>query len=209
VISTRLDATRNRTIYTHVNGPLARYLDVMDASDIDSRFVPEPSPRTRNPLLRALRFAWTLPTNVVGHLAGVLASGSSGRLVRSDLAVGRVYVIRAPFVRSVGGVTLGHAILLSPTYAEGQLGRLVLAHELAHTRQHDVLGPFYLPAHAVAQLVSALRWVVMPVPGSDPVHAHNRLEQRWLFLGHAWVRRLQRGEGDAEVTERLLQRLGC
>jgi hypothetical protein len=26
---------------------------------------------------------------------------------------------------------------------------------------------------------------VRPVEGSDPVHAHNPLEQRWLFLGHA------------------------
>jgi hypothetical protein len=104
-------------------------------------------------------------------------------------------VIRVPGLSWVGGITLGHAILLAPKYCgDGVHARLVLAHELAHTRQHDVLGPLYLPLHLVAQIASALAWVVAPVEGSDPVHAHNALEQRWLFLGHSAIDELARGE---------------
>ena len=143
--------------------------------------------------MRAAVATWTLPTNLFGHAAGALASLSLGRAVGSDAARGRLYIIRVPPIDRVKGVTLGHAILLSPDFAEGLFGRLVLAHELAHTRQHDVLGPLYLPAHIAAQLVSALIWLVKPVDGSDPVHAHNPLEQRWLFLGHAAIGELMDG----------------
>jgi hypothetical protein len=153
-----------------------------------------PPPRPSGFATRFLRGVWTLPTNALGHVAGVLVSGSLGAKVGSDRARGRLFVIRVPGFRWVGGVTLGHAILLSPRLSDGLLGRLVLAHELAHTRQHDVLGPFYLPLHVLAQIASALFWIVSPVPGSDPVHAHNPLEQRWLFLGHAAIDELLAGE---------------
>lgn len=144
-----------------------------------------PQPRSRHPLVRLVRGAWTLPTNLLGHAAGVLASLSLGTPHRHPTASARVYRIRLPLVRAIGGITLGNAILLAPKLLEGELGRAILAHELAHTRQHDVLGPLYLPAHVLAQLASAVAWIVRPVEGSDPVHAHNPLEQRWLFLGHA------------------------
>lgn len=125
-----------------------------------------------------------MPTNLLGHAAGAVLSGSWGRAVRSPYARARVYVLRMPGFKWIGGVALGHAIVLSPKYGQGLLARLVLAHELAHTRQHDLLGPLYLPSHALLQLVSALCWQLRPVPGSDPVHAHNPLEERWLFLPH-------------------------
>jgi hypothetical protein len=158
--------------------------------------------------VRAVRFAWTLPTNVLGHIAGILVSGSLGAAVGGNRACGRLYVIRMPGLRWIGGITLGHAILLSPKLVAGSRGRIVLAHELAHTRQHDVLGPFYLPLHAVAQLLSAIAWVVRPVPSSDPVHAHNPLEQRWLCVGHAAIDDLLKGERlSAEDRDSLLDAL--
>ena len=165
-----------------------------------------PRSRSRHPLVRVLRGAWTLPTNVIGHLLGALGSGSLGERVASPFAVGRVYVLRGPLATLPGAVTLGHAILMSPRMREGLGGRLVLAHELAHTRQHDLLGPLYLPLHGLAQLVSAGLWMVRRVPGSTPVHAYNPLEQTFLFLGHhalaglARGERLSRGELEALLT---------
>lgn len=153
-----------------------------------------PEPRSRAPLARVARGLWTLPTTALGCVAGVLVSGSLGRTIGTDRARARLFIIRVPGFRWIGGVTLGHAILLSPKFSEGLFGRLVIAHELAHTRQHDVLGPIYLPVHIVAQIASALRFVVRPLRESDPVHAYNPLEQRWLFLGHAAIDELMRGE---------------
>ena len=137
-------------------------------------------------------------------------SGGVGRRVESPIARARVYTIRAPLLRRLGGVTLGHAILLSERLQQGQLGRLVLAHELAHTRQHDLLGPFYLPMHIVAQCASALIWLWKPIPSSDPVHAHNPLEERWLFLGHSALTEVLRGERIQPADlEAFLEQLGC
>lgn len=168
-----------------------------------------PRPRSTHPLVAGLRGLWTLPTNLFGHAVGALVSFSTGRPVGGPAARGRLYVIRMPLVEKVKGITLGHAILLSPDFAEGTFGRLVLAHELAHTRQHDLLGPLYLPLHAVAQLISAVIWPFARVEGSDPVHAHNPLEQRWLFLGHDAIRGLMNGERMApDERDRWLDALG-
>jgi hypothetical protein len=105
----------------------------------------------------------------------------------------------------VRAVTLGHAILHQPGFFEGRRGRLILAHELAHTRQHDVLGPLYLPLHILAQLVSALLWTVSRVPDSDAVHAHNPLEETWICLGARAYKQLARGERwrETDVDEYL------
>ena len=168
-----------------------------------------PSPRATHPVVRALRGAWTLPTNVLGHLLGMLGSGTLGERVASPFAVGRVYVLRGPLAGAPGAVTLGHAILMSPRMRVGFGGRLVLAHELAHTRQHDWLGPLYLPLHGVAQLVSAGLWVVERVPGSTPVHAYNPLEQTFLVLGHHALADLAKGERMSRgELEALLASLG-
>jgi hypothetical protein len=145
-----------------------------------------PRPRRREPLVRGLRFLWTLPTSVLGHLAGLLVSGRPGRRVQGPAAVGWLYPIRAGLgLDWVGAVTLGHAILYRPGFLDAGTprARLTLAHELAHTRQHDCLGPFYLPLHALAQAVSAL---VSLARGGRPrlsrVHDHNPLEQTFICL---------------------------
>lgn len=169
-----------------------------------------PPPRSRHPLVRVLRFLWTLPTNLVGHAAGVLVSrGRPARRIAGPAAVATLYPIRLPGVRAIGAVTLGNAILYDPALLDDSvLGRLLLAHELAHTRQHDVLGPLYLPAHIVAQLVCAVLYLIRPA-GRDPVHGRNPLEQRWLCLGFDACFELAEGHRlDIDERERLLREFG-
>src|SRR6185369_15848447 len=67
---------------------------------------------SRGALVWAVRALWTLPTNVLGHLAGLLSSG--GRLPRrvgGPAAVGWLYPIRSGLgLDWVAAVTIGHAI---------------------------------------------------------------------------------------------------
>jgi len=169
-----------------------------------------PPPRSRNPLVRPLRFLWTLPTNLVGHAAGLAVSlGRPARRVEGPAAVATLYPIRIPGVRAIGAITLGNAVLYDPALLdESLLGRILLAHELAHTRQHDILGPLYLPAHIVAQLVCAALYLIRPA-GRDPIHGRNPLEQRWLCLGFDACFELAEGQRlDPEARERLLEAFG-
>jgi hypothetical protein len=133
-----------------------------------------------------IRAVWTLPTNVVGHLAGWIASGGRfPRRVRGPAATGWLYAIRPGIgLDWVGAVTLGHAILHRRGFLDGDdlPARLTLAHELSHCRQHDWLGPLYLPAHIVAQAASALLSLGRPVTVSR-VHDRNPLEQTFICLG--------------------------
>jgi hypothetical protein len=149
---------------------------------------------------RLARALWTLPTNLVGHAAGLLASGQLPRRVGGPAAVGWLYPLRpGPLLDWIGAVTLGHAILYRRGMLDGEAlsARLTLAHELAHTRQHDVLGPFYLPLHALAQLISALL-SVRARPVVSRVHDHNPLEQTLICIS-AGATRLPLPEGlDAE-----------
>ncbi len=143
-----------------------------------------PRPRSRHPLIRLLRGVWTLPTNLLGHAAGLLVSGRLPRRVGGSLAVGWLYPIRPGLgLQWVGAVTLGHAILYRRGWLEAGTWqtRLVLAHELAHTRQHDRLGPLYLPLHIVAQAVSFLL-SLGGRPRISRVHDHNPLEQTFICL---------------------------
>jgi len=143
-----------------------------------------PPARSRRPWLWLLRFLWTLPTSALGHLAGWLVSGGPPRHVQGPAASGWLYPVRVrPWLRGFGAVTLGHAILYRPGLFEGLSGRLILAHELAHTRQHDRLGPFYLPAHVLAQAVSALLTLGAREVHTSLVHDRNPLEETWICLG--------------------------
>src|SRR5262249_2268433 len=149
----------------------------------DHRVLPSrvrrPLPRSRHPLLRVVRALWTLPTNILGHAAGFVASGGKlPRRVEGPAAVGWLYPIKPRIgLDWVGGVTLGHAILYPRGILDGPdlPARLTLAHELAHTRQHDVLGPVYLPLHIAAQAVSTLLSLGRPVVVSRQ-HDRNPLE---------------------------------
>ena len=59
-----------------------------------------------------------------------------------------------------------------------------------------------------AQVVSAILWLFRKVPGSTPLHAYNPLEQRWLFLGHAAMRRLDE-HLTSEAQQKWFKELGC
>jgi len=148
-------------------------------------------PRSRALGIRLLRGLWTLPTNLLGHLAGLLVSGRRPQRVGGAAARGWLYPIRRGLgLDWVVAVTLGHAILHTPGVLDtGTVpARLTLAHELAHTRQHDRLGPLYLPVHILAQLTSALLSIGRPVIVSR-VHDRNPLEQRWIAISASETRR--------------------
>jgi hypothetical protein len=143
-----------------------------------------PRPRRRGALVRLVRAVWTLPTNVLGHLAGLVASGRLPRRVGGPAAVGWLYPIRSGFgLDWVGAVTIGHAILHRPGMLDGPTtaARLTLAHELAHTRQHDLLGPLYLPLHILSQAASALLTRGRATTVSR-VHDCNLLEQTFIAI---------------------------
>jgi hypothetical protein len=170
-----------------------------------------PSPRSPAIAARALRALWTLPTNLVGHVAGLVVSGGRPRRVGGPAARAWLYPIRPGLgLDWVGAVTLGHAILARPGMLDGlaRHARLTLAHELAHTRQHDWLGPFYLPLHILAQSASAaLSLFARPVVSR--VHDHNPLEQTFICIGAGATRPpYPRGlDSDADV-ERFLAAFG-
>jgi hypothetical protein len=143
-----------------------------------------PRPRSAAWPARALRALWTLPTNVLGHIAGFAVSGGRGRRVGGSAARAHVYFIRRGLgLDWVGAVTLGHAILARPGMLDGEdlQSRLTLAHELAHSRQHDWLGPLYLPLHILAQLTSAALSLGRR-PMVSRVHDHNPLEQTFICI---------------------------
>ena len=135
---------------------------------------------------------WLAPTIIVGHAAGRIVGLLGARhlrgrprpgFVRGPAAFAWLYEIPPGLgLDWVGAVTLGHVILHRPRFFEGTAGQLILAHELAHTRQHDVLGPLYLPLHILAQSVSALLSLGR-APTHTRVHDHNPLEQTFICLG--------------------------
>jgi len=150
---------------------------------------------------RALRGLWTLPTNLLGHVASLLVSGRLPRRVGGPAARAWLYLIRPGLgLDWVGAVMLGHAILARPGMLDGPSlrARLTLAHELAHTRQHDWLGPLYLPLHILSQAVSAaLSLGARPVVSR--VHDHNLLEQTFICLPASATRPPLPGGVDAEA----------
>jgi hypothetical protein len=140
--------------------------------------------------------AWLLPTNIVGHLAGRLVGRRSvehPRRIQGPAASASLYEIRPGLgLDWVGAVTLGHVILHRRRFFTGQHGKLILAHELAHTRQHDILGPLYLPLHILAQSISAVLSLGRPARHSR-VHDYNPLEQTFICLGASGYGRLAQG----------------
>lgn len=111
-----------------------------------------------------------------------------------DGPAARGYLYKLPeSIPGVGAIALGSAILYDPRFVHGPKARAIIAHELAHTRQHDGLGPLYLPAHIVCQVISALLSVVSRRRSYSLVHGYNPLEQRWICLGVGHIDGLAKG----------------
>lgn len=91
-------------------------------------------------------------------------------------------------------ITVGHVIIAKPERLAGREGQVILAHELAHTRQHDWLGPLYLPAHAASEIVSLILTLLLDRSNRRKFHAYNVLEQTYICLGASACLGLARGE---------------
>ncbi len=132
-------------------------------------------------LARLLRAIWTAPTTLLGRtLARLVGCGPAQRLGGRAVPA---YLYRLPHgrLRGLGAIALGHAIVVEPEFIRGREA-WVLAHELSHARQHDFLGPAYLPAHGLCQLVSALLGLLRPIRGYPSQHAYNPLERGFLCV---------------------------
>jgi hypothetical protein len=128
--------------------------------------------------------------------------------VGGTVAKGYLYTLSgAKVARFVGAIALGHVILCRTDLLEGPMARALLAHELAHTRQHDWLGPLYLPAHGLAQLISLAFSYLLPGKVPSRVHAYNPLEQTFICLGATNVRALAAGELTSHDEQEAFYRL--
>lgn len=166
-----------------------------------------PKARSQNLGVAAIRALWTLPTNLIGHGLGRLLCRTPVR-IEGPAARGYLYRLPAGFP-GLGAIALGSAILYDPRFVNGAKARSIIAHELAHTRQHDRLGPFYLPAHILCQVLSALLSALSRRRSYSRVHGFNPLEQRWICLGVGHIRGLEEGTlMSPEDTERYFREFG-
>jgi hypothetical protein len=124
----------------------------------------------------ALRSAWTAPTNLIGHATARLLGCGRPQLVGGEATRASLYCLPAGRLTAWRAVAIGHVIIVEPGLL-AKRGRWLLAHELSHARQHDWLGPAYVPAHATLLALSAMISLVRPAAGLSPWHAYNPLER--------------------------------
>lgn len=101
---------------------------------------------------RILRYVWASPNTAIGLV--ICAAGAlSGSKIRIKDGVVEGYgggigkLLRSRLFRAQA-MTLGHVIL-----ARGPVSMEALrSHEMAHVRQYELLGPFFLFAYALASL---------------------------------------------------------
>jgi hypothetical protein len=130
----------------------------------------------RTGAMGAMRKAWTAPTNLVGHMIARTLGCGRPQPIGGAAARAFLYCLPAGRFTAWRAVAIGHVIIV-----EGDLlarhGRWLLAHELSHARQHDWLGPIYLPVHALLLALSAAISLVRPLARFSPWHAYNPLER--------------------------------
>jgi hypothetical protein len=129
----------------------------------------------------AVRAVWTAPTTMAGHAIARLAG--CGRPQRIGGPAARAWLYRLPEgrLKGFGAIAVGHAIIVEPELL-ARRGVWLLAHELAHTCQHDWLGPFYLPLHGLLQVLSAVIYFILGGGPYSPVHAYNPLERLFICV---------------------------
>jgi hypothetical protein len=102
--------------------------------------------------VKILRYAWAFPVTALGLLAALLTLGTGGKarrqrgILEAHGGFARGF-LRLPFIRAQA-MTLGHVILGADLRALDACRE----HELAHVRQCEQWGPFFLPAYALASL---------------------------------------------------------
>jgi hypothetical protein len=130
----------------------------------------------RDGAIGALRRAWTAPTNLVGHsIARMIACGTP-QPIGGEATHAFLYCLPAGRLKAWRAVAIGHVIIVERDLL-ARHGRWLLAHELSHARQHDWLGPIYLPVHALLLTLSALISLFRPLAHVSPWHAYNPLER--------------------------------
>jgi hypothetical protein len=132
-------------------------------------------------LLAALRSIWTAPATLLGRAIARLCGCGEGERIGAPPARAWLYILPPGRFKRFGAIALGHAIIASPA-SLARHGDWLLAHELSHTRQHNWLGPAYLPAHALCQLASAALYALRPIPRFTPLHAYNPLERLFIAV---------------------------
>jgi hypothetical protein len=164
-----------------------------------------PLPRKNTLLLRL----WLNPTNLIGRAVARLVGAQGPYPVGSDRAPAEYYLLPDNFRWWFGAVALGHVILAQPGFLRGEAGRWIMAHELSHTRQHDLLGPLYLPLHGTLQALSALFSMFRPIPGYSIVHAYNPLERAFICVPFDYLVSLRAGSSlEDKSAEEVLRAFG-
>jgi len=139
-----------------------------------------PGPR-RGGIFKILRAIWTAPTNLLGHVVARVLGANEAERVGGAATTAYLYRLPDGRGRGIGAIAIGHVIVVEREFMRERRDWL-LAHELSHTLQHDWLGPTYLVAHGLLQLISALAYKLAPVPGFPPQHAYNPLERVWICV---------------------------
>lgn len=165
-----------------------------------------PAPRREVGWLRLARRIWTFPTTTLGHCVARWLTSEPPRRLSGPAAEAWLYLI-PDGRRRISAITIGHVIIFKRERLRGLEGGLILAHELAHTRQHEWLGPLYLPLHAACEVTSAiLARLLRAPPIVSAVHAYNPLEQTFICIGAGACRPLSRGELEAPFDVRAFMR---
>ena len=117
---------------------------------------------------------WSLPDTCIGLafalLSGALPRRVNGMLVaHSDRGLAHLFLTR----RGFGAITFGRVIL-----SAGPVTPRLLMHESHHSRQYEVLGPFFLPIYL---------WL-----HARHGYAGNPLEQEAEACAAAWERGTRR-----------------
>ncbi len=128
-----------------------------------------------------LRAAWTLPTTLIGHAAARTCGCGAPEHIAGPAACAWLYRLPPRRFEGFGAIAIGHAIVVEPAFL-ARHGPWLLAHELAHTHQHDWLGPAYLPLHALMQLTSAFVYAIRPRSGLSRWHTYNPLERVFICV---------------------------
>ncbi len=102
--------------------------------------------------LRAWRYLWASPTTLVGLAAAALTLASRGRGERRggvlEMSGGFADWLLSSRLLRADAMALGHVVLgRSPSALDN-----CRTHELAHVRQAERWGPFFLPAYLLASV---------------------------------------------------------